>query len=252
MHSCDVYFYELSRRLGIDKIDDMARRFGFGAALGIEIPGEKSGLMPNSAWKLATTGVKWMPGENLSAGIGQGFITSTPLQLCTYAARIANGGRKVVPHLLRSVGTKSLTHSEAGPIGVSDRALQIVQKGMDMVSNIPGGTAYGSRIVDPQYALAGKTGTAQVRVISREERATGVRKNEDLPWALRDHALFVAFAPVEAPRYAISVVVEHGGSGSKAAAPLARDIMLLTLQRDPSRMPAIGPIASSKTPTKEG
>jgi penicillin-binding protein 2 len=252
MHSCDVYFYELSRRLGIDKIDDMARRFGFGAALGIEIPGEKSGLMPNSGWKLATTGVKWMPGENLSAGIGQGFITSTPLQLCTYAARIANGGRKVVPHLLRSVGTKSFTHSDAGPIGVSDRAIQIVQKGMDMVSNIPGGTAYGSRIVDPQYALAGKTGTAQVRVITREERVTGVKKNEDLPWALRDHALFVAFAPVAAPRYAISVVVEHGGSGSKAAAPLARDVMLLTLQRDPSRLPAIGPIASSKAPSKEG
>ena len=251
MHSCDCYFYELSRRLGIDKIDEVARKFGFGAALGLEIPGEKGGLIPNSAWKLATTGVKWMAGETLSAGIGQGYITSTPLQLCTYASRIANGGRKVMPHLLRSVGTTSYTHAEAPPIGISDRAIQIVQKGMDMVSNTPGGTAYGSRIVDPQFALAGKTGTAQVRRISRDERATGVKKNEDLPWALRDHALFVAFAPVSAPRYAISVVVEHGGSGSKAAAPLARDIMLLTLQRDPSRMQAIGPTASVKPKAKE-
>lgn len=251
MHSCDVYFYELARRLGVDKIADVARRFGLGQARGIEIPGEKNGLVPTRGWKQATTGVDWQPGESLVLGIGQGYMLTTPLQLCTMVARIANGGRAVEPHLLRSVGSKSYEHAEAPPIGVSDRAIQIIQKGMDMVSNTPGGTAYRSRIIDPQYALAGKTGTAQVRRITREERAGGVRKNEDLPWALRDHALFVAFAPVTAPRYAISIVVEHGGSGSGAAAPLARDIMMLTLQRDPSRMPAVKPLASGTAPGTE-
>lgn len=251
MHSCDVYFYDVSRRVGIDRIAAMARRFGLGAASGIDLPGERPGLVPDSNWKLATTGVSWQPGETLVAGIGQGYMLATPLQLAVMAARIANGGNAVVPHLSREL----VDHDRTGPrqspnwapVGASQAAIKIVQDGMIAVSNTPGGTAYAARIPMAGFEIAGKTGTSQVRRISKAERLTGVKKNEDLPWEQRDHALFIGFAPISQPRFACAVVVEHGGGGSKAAAPIARDVMLETQKRHP----AAGPVARGEPDGRE-
>ncbi|NWH08304.1 MAG: penicillin-binding protein 2 [Alphaproteobacteria bacterium] len=234
-NSCDVYFYELARRLGIDKLAEMARRFGLGQTYGFELPGERPGLVPDRAWKLATRGEEWHQGETLITGIGQGALLATPLQLCVMTARVANGTKAVVPRLVRPAPGLDANLPEPPPLAVSARAIQIVQAGMNAVTN-QGGTAARSRIDIEGFEMAGKTGTSQVRRITADERARGIRKNEDLPWRLRDHALFVAYAPTAAPRYAISLIVQHGGGGSKAAAPPARDIMLLTLQRDPSRL----------------
>ncbi|MBF0129771.1 MAG: penicillin-binding protein 2 [Alphaproteobacteria bacterium] len=235
MHSCDVYFYEMSHRVGIDRIADMARRFGMGSRLGIELPGERPGLIPDRRWKKANMRESWQAGETLVAGIGQGFMLATPLQLCTMVARIANGGFATTPHLtIHPADPHLVKPSNLSTVGVADKHLEVVRRGMYSVSNIPGGTAYASRVMLPGLQMSGKTGTSQVRRISAQERATGVRKNEDLPWLERDNALFVAYAPESSPRYAIAVIVEHGGSGSKAAAPIARDIMTEVLKLDPA------------------
>lgn len=256
--SCDVYFYELSKKVGIERIAKMSRRLGLGATVGIELPGEKAGLIPTKEWKRAVTGVPWQQGETLVAAIGQGFILTTPLQLAVMTARLANGGRAVTPHMVRKVeppvdvknadesgGDKATTKSKSKSkakgkktkgtkpfprIGINSAALRIVLEGMNAVTNIKKGTAYYSRIKEEGMEMAGKTGTSQVRRISKRERDTRVKKNHERPWKDRDHALFVGFAPQKRPRYAVSVVVEHGGSGSKAAAPIARDI-LLEIQR---------------------
>lgn len=247
-HSCDVYFYDLARRVGIDAIAAMSRRFGFGSPLGIDMPGERGGVIPDRAWKQATLGDIWHPGETLVAGIGQGFIQTTPLQLAVMTARIANGGYGVIPHIRRDGefrasrivgrdggGAGSVTVPPYPSLGIAPEHLGVVIEGMNQVSNNPRGTAYRVRIDTPGFELAGKTGTAQVRRITMSERATGVRKNEDLPWEQRDHALFVGFAPVHAPRYAVSVVIEHGGGGSAVAGPIARDVLLEAQLRDPVR-----------------
>jgi penicillin-binding protein 2 len=147
-------------------------------------------------------------------------------------SRIANGGMAVKPRLTRAIGGELVPMPPAPMIDVDPKWLKIVQDGMNGVSNEPGGTAYRSRITEPGYELAGKTGSAQVRRITMAERDGGVRKNDALEWRLRDHALFICFAPVDKPQYALSVVIEHGGSGSSAAAPVARDIMLKVLQRN--------------------
>jgi penicillin-binding protein 2 len=236
--SCDVYFYELARKVGVDAIAAMARRFGLGARLDIDLPGERAGLVPDRAWKLATQGVPWQKGETLVVGIGQGFLQATPLQLAVMTARIANGGRAIRPWLVRPPGGRE---AEVPPLGVSEWALRFIREGMFSVVNGERGTAREAQLPNREIAMAGKTGTSQVRRISRSERVTGVRKNEEKLWEERDHALFVAFAPYRAPRYAAAVVVEHGGSGSQAAAPIARDIMAKVLELDPSRpRPAIG------------
>lgn len=252
--SCDVYFYDLAQRLGIDRIAEMARRFGLGERLGIELPGEQPGLVPGRDWKLALYGVPWQKGETLISGIGQGFLLATPLQLAVMVARLANGGNAVVPRLVRGVrGAKgeAVTKQERGAddgapaaaqapsLGLSASALSVVVEGLRRVSNSPRGTAYRSRIEDPALALAGKTGTSQVRRISKAERLSGIIKNAERPWIERDHAMFVAFAPISSPRYGISVVVEHGGSGSRAAAPLARDILLEVQRLDPAGQPPL-------------
>jgi penicillin-binding protein 2 len=235
--SCDVYFYEIARRVGVDAIAEMARRFGLGARLDIDLPGERAGLVPDRAWKLATQGVPWQHGETLVVGIGQGFLQATPLQLAVMTARIANGGRAIRPWLARPPDGPE---AEAA-LGVSEWALRLVREGMFRVVNGERGTARAARLPDREIAMAGKTGTSQVRRISLSERATGVRKNEDKLWEERDHGLFVAFAPYRAPRYALAVVVEHGGSGSQAAGPIARDIMAKALELDPARSrPVIG------------
>jgi penicillin-binding protein 2 len=237
-HSCDVFFYDTARRVGIDNIAKMARLFGLGQPTGVDLPGERPGLIPDQNWKQATFGEPWYPGETPSAGIGQGFITTTPLQLALMTARLCNGGRAVVPHIARAdiVKPGALAGEPAPSLGVPEAHLEIIREGMNRVTNQQGGTAYRIRIEEPGMEMAGKTGTAQVRRITMRERLAGVRKNEDLPWEQRDHALFVGFAPVAAPQYAVAVVVEHGGGGSKVAGPIARDILTETQRRDPSRV----------------
>ncbi len=233
-HSCDVFFYETARRTGIDAIAAMARRFGLGVPLDIELPGARAGLVPTRAWRLRQ-GHAWNLGDTLVHGIGQGFLQLTPLALATMAARIATG-RQVQPHLTRGVGTELRPGSQAldwPEMGIPERDLLAVREGMYAVVNEPGGTAPLGRLALPGVALAGKTGSTQVRRVSREQREHGFN-SEDLPWELRPHALFVAFAPYDAPRYALSVVVEHGNAGAQAAAPLARDIMTEALATAPA------------------
>ena len=236
-HSCDVYFYELAKEVGIDRIAAMAKRFGLGAATGIDLPGERAGAIPTKDWKMAVIGERWQRGETLVAAIGQGFVLATPLQLALMTARIANGGRAVQPRLLRGrlapAEDPSALPPELPSLGIPDSHMAIIHEAMNAVTNELYGTAYRSRIQEEGMEMAGKTGTSQVRRITLAERRAGVTKNEDLPWKRRDHALFVSFAPVAAPRYACAVVVEHGGGGSKAAAPIAHDILLETQLRDP-------------------
>ncbi len=232
--SCDVYFYEIAKRTGIDRIAATARKFGLDLATGIDLPGEQGGLIPTRDWKRATRDEPWHQGETVIAGIGQGFVLLTPLQMALMTARIANGGRAVTPHLTRAVGgvAGERRPPDAVPsLNIPPGHLEIVMEAMNRVVNHPTGTARRSNTGIDDFPMAGKTGTVQVRRISKLEREQGVRKNEDLPWKYRDHALFVGFAPVENPRYAISVVVEHGGGGSTTAAPIAKDVLVEAYNR---------------------
>jgi len=220
----------------------MARRFGFGGVLGLDIAGERPGLIPSREWKLATSGTAWSPGETVIAGIGQGSVLATPLQIATMAARLITG-RAVVPHLVRAEGVLLPGGDRALPgfpeLGVSSQALALVLDGMDAVVNEQGGTAYAERITDPGLAMGGKSGTSQVRVITEYEHEHGLRKIGQIPWKERDHALFVGFAPVGAPRYVCATVVEHGGvtggHGSEVAGPICRDVLCEVQRRDPAR-----------------
>jgi penicillin-binding protein 2 len=174
--SCDVFFYETARRIGIDAIEDTAHKLGLGHATGIEIPGERSGVIPGRAWKQKTYGVAWQQGETLNTGIGQGYVLVTPLQLCTLAARIASG-KAILPRIARVVGTAWQPRPVAEALPIKPEAFEIVRSGMNAVTNEPGGTAYSWRIPDPGFEMAGKTGTAQVRVISKEEHITEEERN---------------------------------------------------------------------------
>ncbi len=239
VQSCDVFFYEVAKRTGIERIAAMSRRFGFGDVLGIDLPGEKPGLVPDRKWKKKALNAPWHKGETVITGIGQGYLLTTPLQLAVMAARLANGGRVVTPRLTlpRFAGDTEATDLEKRPPPGADQGpegesmdlipihLDMVRRAMEGVVNNPRGTAYKARIKKQGHEMAGKTGTVQVRRISQAEREQGVKKNKDLPWRERDHAMFVGFAPVGSPRYAVSVVVEHGGGGSSVAAPIARDIL---------------------------
>jgi len=245
-HSCDVYFYEAAKRVGIDNLKRAAERLGLNKAHNFGIPGEKNGLVPNRGWKIANFGEPWQQGETLIAGIGQGYTVASPVQLAVMTARIANGERAVRPRIFRSVGEAPAAPLEFEPLNIPKAHMDVVRAGMNAVTNEIGGTAYRSRIQETGLEMAGKTGTSQVRRISVAERATGVRKNEEMPWELRDHALFVAYAPADRPRYAISVFVEHGGSGSKAAAPIAHDIMKQALLWDPIGRQAIAPVVADR------
>ena len=243
--SCDVFFYNVAKLLGIDRIAAMAHRFGFGERLGIDIPGEKPGLIPTRTWKLATTGIPWQEGETISCGIGQSYVSVTPLQLATYAARLVTG-RAVLPHLARASGIMKASdevvdavNSNFVPLGLDQKHLDIVLDGMYGAVNEPHGTAYRARINDPAMAMGGKTGTAQVHRITAVEREHGHLTGTSIPWKDRDHALFISFAPVSAPRYICAVVVEHGGrtggEGGAVAAPIARDVLIEAQRRDPAR-----------------
>jgi penicillin-binding protein 2 len=234
--SCDCYFYEVARRVGIDRIAAMSNRFALGVDPGIELPGARAGLVPTRAWRLAQSGgIPWQQGDTLVHGIGQGYIQTTPLQLATMTARLATG-RAVKPHLTRAIGgtIQRGDRPEHWPsLGVSERNLRLIRDAMVGVVNEQGGTAYASRLPDRQL-MAGKTGTTQVRRITMAERERGIRQDQ-LPWEHRHHALFVCYAPVENPVYACAVIIEHGGGGSAAAAPVAKDIMAEALARDPVR-----------------
>lgn len=227
-NSCDVYYYEIAQRVGIDRISAMANRFGIGVAHDLPLPAVRAGNMPDRDWKLRVHGESWLIGDTVNSGIGQGFMLASPLELCVMTARIASGNA-VAPKLIRSVDGLPSDLSPGEPLGLGEGPLSAVRGGMYAVSNEQRGTAWRARIADPQMAMAGKTGTSQVRRITEAERRTGVFRNEDLPWNRRDHALFVAYAPFDAPRYAIATVVEHGGGGSTAAAPIARDVMIRAL-----------------------
>ncbi len=237
-NSCDVFFYEVARRTGMDRMAAMARRFGMGVPLEIELPEARKGLVPTREWRIAH-GHPWNLGDTIVHGIGQGFLQITPLALATMVSRVASG-RAVQPHLTRAVG--GVVVPQADPqhwpsMGLPERSLHHVREGMFAVVNEPGGTAPRGRLLMPGVQLAGKTGSAQVRRVSREAREHGHFNSKNLPWEFRPHALFVAYAPYVAPRYAMALVVEHGNAGADVAAPLARDIMLDTLTRDPSARP---------------
>lgn len=234
-NSCDVYFYDIAKRIGVDRIAAMARKLGLGEKTGVDLPSEKGGVIPTRAWKKALIGTPWQQGETLVSGIGQGFILTTPLQLAVMTARLANGGEAVTPRLVRPerIDGKDDT-PKFKKLAISRASLDVIRDGMNQVTNEHGGTAYRARISEKGMEMSGKTGTAQVRRISKAERETRVLKNHERPWRERDHALFVGYAPSDDPRYAVAVVVEHGGGGSKVAAPIARDLLLATQKRDPS------------------
>lgn len=231
--SCDVYFYHLGQKIGIDTIAKYARMMGLGTPTGIDLPHEKGGLVPDREWKKKRFKQNWGPGETLIASIGQGYMLATTLQLAVMSARIANGGRAVVPHVMKSVEDVKRATETFPSLPIDPAHLDLVRRGMAGVC-AAGGTAYSARIEAAGYEMAGKTGTSQVRRISKAERAKGVIPNEKRPWDERDHALFVAFAPVNAPRYAAAVIVEHGGGGGKVAGPIARDILMYTQHLDPA------------------
>lgn len=226
--SCDVYYYEMAQRTGIDRITAMAQRLGLGVQFDLPLTSVARGLTPTRDWKQANRGTAWMIGDTVNSAIGQGFVLASPLQLAVMTARLATG-RAVMPRLLKSIDGVEQATGHGADLGLNENHLREVRKAMYAVSNHNRGTAFGSRIIDAAFRMAGKNGTSQVRDISASERASGVVRNSDLPWQRRDHALFVDFAPFDNPRIAVAVVVEHGGGGSTAAAPIARDITLQAL-----------------------
>ena len=227
MYSCDIYFYEVAQRIGIERIAAMARRFGLGNKIDIGLENEKPGLIPDKAWKKKRFGESWQQGETVISGIGQGYILTTPLQLATMVSRIANGGYEIKPTF-----TKVTDKSHIKKINISQEYLDVVKQGMYDVVNIPGGTAYRSHFNIRGMEMAGKTGSTQVRRITMKERQTRVLRQDELPWKYRDHALFIAFAPYDNPRYGVAVLVEHGGGGSSVAAPIASAILQEAIKLD--------------------
>jgi penicillin-binding protein 2 len=226
--SCDVYYYELALKIGIERIAEMARRLGLGTSHDIPMSAVTAGLIPDKIWKLRERGAEWVIGDSVNASIGQGFVLSSPLQLALMTARIATG-REIMPRLVKSIDGVETPVTGGGPLGLNENHLRQVRRAMYAVSNDRRGTGYRSRIIADNMRMAGKSGTSQVRNITPAERARGVISNADLPWNRRDHALYVNFAPFEVPRVAVAVVVEHGGGGSTAAAPIARDVTLQAL-----------------------
>ena len=252
--SCDVYFYEVARKLGIDRLAETARKFGLGKPVLTDLFEERSGVVPNTEWKKKYIGKNWYLGETLHAGIGQGYWQTSPLQLCLMMAQIANGGYKIEPRLILDtneekfngleefINNKNLFPDDVGTLYEfiakfkykslfrNQENIKFVQDALFGATNEPLGTSYRSRLTKKELVYAGKTGTSQVRRFTELQRELEI-KNEDLPYEQRDHALFVAFAPYKEPRYAISVLVEHGGSGSKSAAPIAKQVIKKVLEK---------------------
>ena len=240
--SCDTYFYEISRKLGVDKLKVTANKFGLGQkVLGEYFENEKSGQFPDTRWKINKLGKGWVLGETLITGIGQGYTQTTPIQLCLMTAQIANGGHKIKPKILtddnqltseqvKKAMRDSNLNSSYVPLYDDQKNIRIIQEAMFSSTNELRGTSYKSRIEDPKYQFAGKTGTAQVKRISKRERELDLETFQ-IPYEQRDHALYVAFGPYVNPRYALSIIVEHGGSGSSAAAPMATKLFKLIIDR---------------------
>jgi penicillin-binding protein 2 len=229
--SCDVYYYEIAQKVGIDKIAEMGRRLGLGIRHDLPMSAITEGIMPDKAWKMERWGQEWRIGDTINASIGQGYVLASPLQLAVMTARLATG-RAIVPRIVHSIGGQPVDLPQAEPLGLDATNLRSIRDGMSDVMNSQRGTAFSARVADETMVLAGKTGTSQVRNITAAERARGVVSNDDLPWNRRDHALYVGYAPFDNPKYAVSVVVEHGGGGSAVAAPIARDAILRALYGD--------------------
>ncbi len=233
--SCDTYFYEISRRLGVDKLSETAKNFGLGEiTFGGVFENEKSGLVPNTIWKKNALGSGWLLGETLITGIGQGYIQTTPIQLCLMTAQIANGGHKIHPKIIANKKDNTFDEKKFKPLFKNNRNIRIVQDAMFSSTNEVMGTSYSSRIKDPKYRFAGKTGTAQVKRITERQRELEL-KTSQIPYEERDHALYIAYGPYKNPKYATSIIIEHGGSGSSTAAPMAKKLFKLIIDRDELR-----------------
>ena len=236
--SCDIYFYEVARRLGVDRLAETANKFGLGNKVFDILDEERTGLVPSTKWKLKNIGRGWLLGETLLAGIGQGYFQVTPIQLCLMTAQLANGGYKIKPKIIYNEqalqSTTDASREQFGQLYRNQENVKFVLDAQFGATNEPMGTSYRSRHVKPEYIFAGKTGTSQTRSITEEERELKI-KQKDLPYKRRDHALFTAFAPYKNPRYAFSVVIEHGGAGSSAAAPLAKKVIKKVLDRQQLR-----------------
>ena len=229
--SCDTYFYEIARKLGVDKLSQTAKKFGLGEKVfGNLFDIEKKGLVPNTQWKKNALGQGWLLGETMITGIGQGYIQTTPIQLCLMTAQIANGGHKIYPQLIAGQQIKNQEIEKFSPLYDNPRNIRIIQDAMFGSTNEVMGTSYRSRIDDPKYQFAGKTGTSQVKKITEQERELDL-KTFEIPYEQRDHALYVAFGPYKNPRYALSILIEHGGNGSTTAAPMAKKLFKLIIDR---------------------
>ena len=207
----------------------MARRFGLGQKINVGLENEKEGLIPDTEWKLRRFGESWQQGESLISGIGQGYVLTTPIQLATMTARIANGGYEVFPTFSKK---NDKNKQSLKKMSINPSHIALVKQGMFDVVNVVGGTAFGSRFNLNGMKMAGKTGTTQVKRITMKERQSGIIKQEDLPWKYRNHALFVGYAPHDNPKYAVVVLVEHGGSGSAVAAPIGGKLLYEALKLD--------------------
>ena len=253
--SCDVYFYEVARRLGVDRLSETAKNFGLGKKVLRDFSEERSGVVPSTSWKKKYIGQNWYLGETLHSGIGQGYFQSTPIQLCLMTAQIANGGFEIKPRIIFNKEKNNLkeylkfknenpdqplpqdllvSNFDLRPLFKNQENIKIVKDAMYSSTNEPGGTSYRSRLDDTRFTFAGKTGSSQIKKFTEAQREAEV-KQESLNYKDRDHALFIAYAPVSDPKYAISVVVEHGGSGSKSAAPIAKKVIKKVLERDALR-----------------
>jgi penicillin-binding protein 2 len=231
VESCDVYFYTLGRRLGVDKIAHYARRLGLGKETGLDLGNEKDGLIPTTEWKLKRWGVPWQPGETVSTAIGQSFVLTTPLQLANLISLVFNGGHIYTPQITKWVRKPNgdslfeFAPLSAGDTGIKPEHLELVKKALVGVVNQAHGTGSKARLKD--ITVAGKTGTAQVVAVKKDN---GSKREDDTPLKFRDHAWFVAVAPASDPEIAVSVLIEHGGHGGSAAAPIAKEIIKAYLQ----------------------
>ena len=229
--SCDTYFYEISRLLGVDRLSVTAKKFGLGNKIVENLfDNEKNGLIPSTQWKKNNLGKNWLLGETMITGIGQGYIQTTPLQLCLMTAQIANGGYKIQPKIIVDNKKQNLLPESSETLFQDQKNIKLIQETMFSSVNEVRGTSYSSRISDPKYQFAGKTGTAQVKRITKLDRELDLDTAE-IPYEERDHALYIAFGPYKSPQYAMSIIVEHGGSGSSAAAPIAKELFKMVIDK---------------------
>ena len=233
-NSCDIYFYQTALKIGPDEIAKAAHAFGLGGIFDIGIPGQKKGVVGSREWKKKAVKREpvWQPGDSVSYGIGQGYINVNPLQLCTMVSRLANGKKALNPRLIKSIGGVDQPHGDAVPdLPYPADLMEYVRGGMIAVANDTSGTAYRqSQLGLGDIRMAGKTGTAQVRSFDKVKS----RNSASVRWGLKDHNWYIAFAPIDAPRYAMAVLIEHGGlGGGTAAAPRAREVMRVALLKDP-------------------